>query len=262
MTIAFRSSKDPPSEFATFQASFTTLLFFIFNLDATSVYNEPDFYTRLKAMILLAFFESLVVVMFLNLVIAVMSSSFDRVMSEAKEEWLLVRAKICIRMEDQMMVNFGSSLAKRRLNGHKAFWSKQRKFTVKERADGQNVIALPVEMLPEESWVTWLARTAVCHRWIDGLNGVTKSKDQRTANSLNDYGSIQRERRRRKGKDMDKPVQIGVFERTSKSTSASTNLMFLGEELSQLSDDKLMESMKEIMGEMERRHTAAAAAED
>jgi hypothetical protein len=112
MTIAFRGSQN--EHFDTPVNSFTTLFFFIFNLDTSYIAddvscvdnhqnlikpthnnNNQDTYRGTIALILLAMYETLVVVVFLNLVIAVMTTSFDDVMSNAKTEWLLVRAFYC-----------------------------------------------------------------------------------------------------------------------------------------------------------------------
>ncbi|KAH9259691.1 hypothetical protein BASA81_002113 [Batrachochytrium salamandrivorans] len=260
MTITFQGSADPPSEFATFQASIATLLFFIFSLDASSVFNEQDYYIRVMAMVFLAMFESLVVVLFLNLVIAVMSSSYDRVMSEAKEEWLLVRAKVCIRMEDQRMVEFGSVVSKRWWRGtQRHLWAKTKRFVVKERADGQNVVAIPTKMLPEETWVNWLYK-AVTRCTLPGAAASPPAASPPAA--AKGYGTLDKEEGRSKA--ADKPVQIGTFARGSKaSTSSSPSFAAatMGEELAQLSDEKLLESIRDITVEMERRRQAAAAAQ-
>jgi hypothetical protein len=144
MTIAFRGKVPPNENFGTPSASFSTLGFFIFNFDPSSVYEESDRDRRSVAMILLAIYESLVVVVFLNLVIAVMTTSFEDIMSNARTEWLLVRAKICVRMEDQTSAGLCTTRIKRHIRKLRS----KRTAIVMERASGENEVSLPISLLP------------------------------------------------------------------------------------------------------------------
>jgi hypothetical protein len=144
MTIALRGIEPVDPNFGTPLSSFSSLLFFIFNLDADTVFEIADKDRRIVAMVLLAIYESLVVVVFMNIVIAVMTTSFEEVMSNAKSEWLLVRAKICVRMEDQTSATLFALSARKHIQKLKA----KRTAIVMERANGENEVSLPVSLRP------------------------------------------------------------------------------------------------------------------
>jgi hypothetical protein len=131
MAILFRNSDN--ENFNTASHAFVTLGFFVFNMDTDTIYREHNNARRTAALWMLATYMSLVVVVFLNLVIAVMTNSYEMITRNAYRNWLLQRAKFVVRLEDQETFSPWPSL-------HPHF---PKIVAVLERSDGINEIRVP-----------------------------------------------------------------------------------------------------------------------
>eukprot|EP00516_Mucochytrium_quahogii_P003472 CAMPEP_0203759120 /NCGR_PEP_ID=MMETSP0098-20131031/12051_1 /ASSEMBLY_ACC=CAM_ASM_000208 /TAXON_ID=96639 /ORGANISM=" , Strain NY0313808BC1" /LENGTH=1097 /DNA_ID=CAMNT_0050651877 /DNA_START=48 /DNA_END=3341 /DNA_ORIENTATION=+ len=78
-----------------------TLYFFIFNLDMGVMDEETSMYRKYMGYFLIGIYMVVVVLVILNLIIAVMTNSFEDIQQNAKEQWLLQRAKLIIKYEQR-----------------------------------------------------------------------------------------------------------------------------------------------------------------
>ena len=152
MTILFRHEEVNHS-FSTAGGSFVNLFFFIFNLDAGIVLDEENAVRRSVGILLLGLYETLVVIIFLNLIIAVMTNTYESVMENSKAEWLLQRAKFVVKMEDQITYSVfrwllgGNDYSSYNYNDDN---NEPLKLAVIERSDGTVEIRLPRKSIPRD----------------------------------------------------------------------------------------------------------------
>jgi len=102
------------------------------------------------------------VILFINLIIAVMTNTFETVMQFSKEEWLLQRAKFVVRTEDQ--INFGMLLGGVRPSDVSQSLAHQRVVIVTERADGFVEVRVPPAWMRDEQQHLKLAKDSASLR--------------------------------------------------------------------------------------------------
>jgi hypothetical protein len=138
-------------EFGTLPDAFTTLFFFVFNLDWTVVQQDPVAVRRTVATLALALYEVLCALTLVNLIIAVYTTSYERTSALAREQCLLTRARFVLDYEEQ--VGLMAMLFSRYSKGCKGWfsWEKanvmERSIYAKEFPDGKVLIEVRVAWL-------------------------------------------------------------------------------------------------------------------
>lgn len=264
MTIAFRGSTS--DRFADPLSSFTTLGFFMFNLDQDAVFDEEHTARRVIGTFLLAMYEGLVVVIFLNLVIAVMTTSLEDVMNNARTEWLLVRAKFCLRSEDQStasMLNSG-------LRTYRKKHTPLKTIVVMEKANGETEVSLPSSMIPSHFLPAWCSRHSHCANQPPSSDKATSPlANHACGGTVVEYGSISsppsnnepkpeagRVSPKRLNQDL---VVVGSFVRelpesaTSITSDLSSRPATNDRPHTRLSDEGIYDTLKAVVSEFEAR---------
>uniref|UniRef100_A0A7S2WRC7 Ion transport domain-containing protein n=1 Tax=Mucochytrium quahogii TaxID=96639 RepID=A0A7S2WRC7_9STRA len=149
MYLIFR---DEPSslEYGSFQMSWITLFFFVFNLDVGSLNEEAVSYRKYFGFLVIGVYMSIVCLVVFNLIIAVMTSTYESIQGNSKQQWLLQKARLIVFYESyENAIN--SILYKRSIEsvrkGHLP--PGDPKHYVKEQANGVVLVEVPRSYIRE-----------------------------------------------------------------------------------------------------------------
>eukprot|EP00516_Mucochytrium_quahogii_P003541 CAMPEP_0203762984 /NCGR_PEP_ID=MMETSP0098-20131031/15730_1 /ASSEMBLY_ACC=CAM_ASM_000208 /TAXON_ID=96639 /ORGANISM=" , Strain NY0313808BC1" /LENGTH=903 /DNA_ID=CAMNT_0050657587 /DNA_START=64 /DNA_END=2775 /DNA_ORIENTATION=+ len=137
-------SNSDVEEFSSLSNSIVTLFFFVFNLDLNAIMDDKIPPRKYAAFCFLGLYMVVVVMTLVNLIIAVMTNSYEDIKQKAKEQCILTRASFVVRFEERMGLFqlFQEYYITRRCGCTKAWlaWEKKnftgRKVFVKEYPDG------------------------------------------------------------------------------------------------------------------------------
>eukprot|EP00516_Mucochytrium_quahogii_P003606 CAMPEP_0203761080 /NCGR_PEP_ID=MMETSP0098-20131031/14250_1 /ASSEMBLY_ACC=CAM_ASM_000208 /TAXON_ID=96639 /ORGANISM=" , Strain NY0313808BC1" /LENGTH=911 /DNA_ID=CAMNT_0050654925 /DNA_START=165 /DNA_END=2903 /DNA_ORIENTATION=+ len=87
-------------EFNSMGHSVVTLFFFVFNLDLNGVIDDKFSVRKYSAFLFLGLYMVIVGMILINLIIAVMTNSYEDIKQKAKEQHILTRALIVIKLEE------------------------------------------------------------------------------------------------------------------------------------------------------------------
>ncbi|GBG31069.1 Ankyrin repeat protein, putative [Hondaea fermentalgiana] len=94
ITLIFRGSGS--QLYGTMYNSWITLYFFVFNLDVGALNDEEKVFRKYSGYFFVGIYMVVVALVILNLIIAIMTNTFDEIQQNAKEQWLLQRARIIL----------------------------------------------------------------------------------------------------------------------------------------------------------------------
>mmetsp|Transcript_10768 Transcript_10768/g.12419 ORF Transcript_10768/g.12419 Transcript_10768/m.12419 type:complete len:973 (+) Transcript_10768:333-3251(+) len=98
MALLYRDAET--NDYGTIGDSWITLFFFVFNLDVTSLNEERVQYRKYFGYLFVAIYMLVVALVITNLIIAVMTNTFEDIQKNSREEWLLQRARVALKIED------------------------------------------------------------------------------------------------------------------------------------------------------------------
>ena len=159
-------------QYGSWQMAWVTLFFFLFNLDIDPVYSEADETRRIASLVIIGFYMTLCVLVTMNLIIAVMTNTFERITTDSKKQWQLQRAKIILFYElydiafNYIIFRASSraiSSALETFLNVEYYPAGKTKYHVKEQLDGTVLIEMPQDYIDEcikfrESNATWTHR--------------------------------------------------------------------------------------------------------
>mmetsp|Transcript_16294 Transcript_16294/g.31611 ORF Transcript_16294/g.31611 Transcript_16294/m.31611 type:complete len:1246 (+) Transcript_16294:153-3890(+) len=155
IALIFRGSDS--SVYGTVYNSWITLYFFVFNLDVGALDEEPTAFRKYMGYLLIGIYMVVVALVILNVIIAIMTNTFDEIQQNAKEQWLLQRARLILTYDirEKSLKKLYRALCFRRgrwLNGtnpvaDEAFPELPRKNIVVEKGTGQVEVQVPAEWL-------------------------------------------------------------------------------------------------------------------
>jgi len=100
MYVLFRGAAPTPNEmYGNFGMTWITLFFFAFNLDLSDVYSEKVEWRKYFGFVVLAGYMFLTVNVCLNLIVAVMTNTYEKIKTDSHGQWLLQRARIILFFE-------------------------------------------------------------------------------------------------------------------------------------------------------------------
>lgn len=145
-------------QYGSLYMSWITLFFFLFNLDMDQVYSEPDYTRRIASFFIIGSYMTLCVLITMNLIIAVMTNTFERITNDSKKQWQLQRAKIILFYElYEIAFNFfifrvstlSISNALQTFLDEEYYPAGRTTYHVKEQLDGTVLIEMPQEYIDE-----------------------------------------------------------------------------------------------------------------
>mmetsp|Transcript_20873 Transcript_20873/g.25276 ORF Transcript_20873/g.25276 Transcript_20873/m.25276 type:complete len:951 (-) Transcript_20873:26-2878(-) len=140
MALLYRD--EPSHDYGTIGSSWITFFFFVFNLDVSSLNEESSTHRKYVGYLLTALYMLVVALVITNLIIAVMTNTFEEIQKNSREEWLLQRARVIFQMEDIIKARFSNP-----------YWGKlpegDLKVLVFEESDGTVQLQVPTFWLQE-----------------------------------------------------------------------------------------------------------------